>query len=145
MCGCVLHAPHWGAGPQPRHVPWLGIEPPTLQFTGWHSIHWTTPDRAGDMFQFLSIYLGVGLLSHLVRSYQTVFHSSHATYIPTSNVEGWNFSIFSSTLVIIYLFHYTIWSQCVNSTLALALICLFLMATDVEHLFMFQLAISIHV
>ena len=27
MCGCLLHAPCWGPGPQPRNVPWLGIEP----------------------------------------------------------------------------------------------------------------------
>ena len=40
MCGCLLHAPHWGPGPKPRHVPWLGIEPETLWFfAGWHSIH----------------------------------------------------------------------------------------------------------
>ena len=25
--------PHWGPGPQPRHVPWLGSEPVTLWFT----------------------------------------------------------------------------------------------------------------
>ena len=25
-------APHWGPGPQPRHVPWLGIEPATPGF-----------------------------------------------------------------------------------------------------------------
>ena len=21
MCGCLSHVPHWGPGPQPRHVP----------------------------------------------------------------------------------------------------------------------------
>ena len=31
---------------QPRQVPWLGIEPVTLWFTGLHSIHCTTPARA---------------------------------------------------------------------------------------------------
>ena len=31
---------------QPRHVPWLGIEPATFLFTGWHSVHWTTPAGA---------------------------------------------------------------------------------------------------
>ena len=41
-----LCAPYWGPGPQPRHVPWLGIKPATLRFTGWHSIHWITPARA---------------------------------------------------------------------------------------------------
>ena len=46
MCGCLSCAPYWGPGPQPRHLPWLGIEPATHWFTGWHSIHWATPARA---------------------------------------------------------------------------------------------------
>ena len=33
-------------GPQPRHVPWLGIEPANLWFAGPRSIHWATPARA---------------------------------------------------------------------------------------------------
>ena len=37
MCGCLLCAPYWGPGPQPRQVPWLGIELATLSFTGWCS------------------------------------------------------------------------------------------------------------
>ena len=45
MCGYLTHAPYWGPGPQPRHVPWLGIEPETLWFTGWCLIHWATPAR----------------------------------------------------------------------------------------------------
>ena len=40
------HAPYWGPGLQPRHVPWLGIQPDTLWFGGWRSIHWATPARA---------------------------------------------------------------------------------------------------
>ena len=31
---------------QPRHVPWLGLEPVTFWFTGQHSIHWATLARA---------------------------------------------------------------------------------------------------
>ena len=27
---CVVASWYWGPGPQPRHVPWLGIEPATL-------------------------------------------------------------------------------------------------------------------
>ena len=46
MCGCLSYTPYWGPGPQPRHVPWLGIELATLWFTGPHSIHWATPARA---------------------------------------------------------------------------------------------------
>ena len=38
--------PPLGPGPQPRHMPWLGIEPETLWFAGRHSIHWATPARA---------------------------------------------------------------------------------------------------
>ena len=44
-----IHArplPHWGPGPQPKHVSWLGIEPVTLWFAGQHSIHWATSVRA---------------------------------------------------------------------------------------------------
>ena len=29
-----LTPPNWGPGPKPRHVPWLGIEPTALWFTG---------------------------------------------------------------------------------------------------------------
>ena len=39
-CGCLAHAPYWGPGLQPRHVPWLGIEP---LVHGPASIRWTTP------------------------------------------------------------------------------------------------------
>ena len=46
MCGCFSHAPDWGPGPQPRHVPWLGNEPVSLWFAGWCSVHWATPARA---------------------------------------------------------------------------------------------------
>ena len=31
-CGCLSLGPHWEPGPQPRHVPWLGIEPTTTLF-----------------------------------------------------------------------------------------------------------------
>ena len=44
--GCLSHTPFWGPGLQPRHVPRMGIEPVTLWFTGWCSVHWATPTRA---------------------------------------------------------------------------------------------------
>ena len=50
MCGCLLHSPNRGPGLQPSHVPRLGIEPVTIWFTGWHSIHWATPARAPGLF-----------------------------------------------------------------------------------------------
>ena len=46
MCGCLSCASHWGPGPKPRHVPWLGIEPVTLRFAGGCSIQSATPARA---------------------------------------------------------------------------------------------------
>ena len=46
MCGCLLCASYWGPSPQPRHVPWLGIDLATLWFTGLCAIHWATPARA---------------------------------------------------------------------------------------------------
>ena len=42
--------PYWGPGPHPRHVPWPGIEPATLWFSGLHSMHWATPARAQKIF-----------------------------------------------------------------------------------------------
>ena len=41
---CVV-AFYWGPCLQPRHVPWLGIEPETLGFSGQCSVHWVTPAR----------------------------------------------------------------------------------------------------
>ena len=54
MCGCLTCASHWGLGLKPRYVPWLGIEPATLWFTGQCSIHWATPARA--IFYWLCYY-----------------------------------------------------------------------------------------
>ena len=48
-------APYWEPDLQPRHVPWLGIEPVTLRFAGWRSIHWATSARA-VVFVFFFFY-----------------------------------------------------------------------------------------
>ena len=68
MCGCLLCAPYWGPGPQPRHVPWLAIEPATFQFTVtvqfsslWtftvqHAVHWASPARASLLCRLGSAY-----------------------------------------------------------------------------------------
>ena len=42
---CFSYIPDWGPGPQSRHVPWLGIEPMTFQFTRQCSTHWATSAR----------------------------------------------------------------------------------------------------
>lgn len=44
--GCLLHSARPGLNLQPRRVPWLGIEPLTFQFAGWHRIKWATLARA---------------------------------------------------------------------------------------------------
>ena len=47
QCVVASHVPPTGdLAPQPRHVPWLGIQLVTLWFAGQHSIHWATPARA---------------------------------------------------------------------------------------------------
>ena len=56
MSGCLSHAPYWGPGLQPRHVPWLGVEPETLWFAGQHSIHGATPATVNCNFNY-KIYL----------------------------------------------------------------------------------------
>ena len=57
MCGCLSCTPYWIPGPQPRHVPWLGIKLATLRFSGQHSIHWATPARERIFCLFLSFFL----------------------------------------------------------------------------------------
>ena len=49
MCSCLLCAPYWEPGPQPRHVPCLGVEP-VHPLTGPRSIHWATSVRADLVF-----------------------------------------------------------------------------------------------
>ena len=55
---CVSHAPNQGPGPQPRHVPWLGMKPATLWFPGWHSVHWATPASTDSLLLINSSTLG---------------------------------------------------------------------------------------
>ena len=48
---CLLHVPNRGPGPQPRHVPWLGIHLATFPSMGRHSIRW--PHQPGPLFRKL--------------------------------------------------------------------------------------------
>ena len=48
----LTHPPHWEPGLQPKHVPWLGIEPEALGFAVWRSTHWATPAKAINYFFF---------------------------------------------------------------------------------------------
>ena len=85
MCGCLSHAPYWGPGLQPRHVPWAGIEPATRWFIGWHSIHWATPVRADsrnslyNLDRLLSDICAVNTLS-LVCSFISLYFLNLSIY-----------------------------------------------------------------
>ena len=81
---CLLHGPNWGPGPQPRHVPWLGIEPAAFQFTGWHSICWATPARA---LAVLSLTLQTHhALSHLCTKFLASFYSTSSLCLDISSL-----------------------------------------------------------
>ena len=55
-----------GPGQQPRHVPWLGTEPATPWFTGWHSIHWATPATVFLSKFYMYIVYGTTTLYNLL-------------------------------------------------------------------------------
>ena len=62
MCSCLSQAPYWGPGLQPRHMPWLEIEPATLWFSGQCSIHSATPARASVLyFLYLQYQVSIGV------------------------------------------------------------------------------------
>ena len=68
MCSCLLRAPHWEHGLQPRHVPWLGMEPvATLWLAG--SVHWASPARAICIISFVKLPLQ---LAYMAFSYWSV-------------------------------------------------------------------------
>ena len=49
-----LPPPYWRPGPQPKHVPWLGVEPAPLWFAGQHSIH--TSQGSSNLIYTLNEY-----------------------------------------------------------------------------------------
>ena len=57
MCGCLSGGAHWGPGPQPRHVPWLGIELATLWFPA--CVQLTEVHQPGLDFLFLRLCVSV--------------------------------------------------------------------------------------
>ena len=80
MCGCLSHDPYWGPGVQPRHVPWLGIEPVTLGFAGWHSIHWATQQPEHFPYIFLLIYEYSLHVKGILKSFIVIKLKYHAFY-----------------------------------------------------------------
>ena len=47
---------------QPRHIPWLGIEPVTFHFVGQHPTNWATPARAWVFFNWVISYRVLSVL-----------------------------------------------------------------------------------
>ena len=93
MCGCLSHAPYWGPGLQPRHVPWLGIELETLWFTGRHPIHWATPARAIILLTvFLMLYFlypcDYSVTTNLYFLIPSPFSASPPTSRPSGNHQS---------------------------------------------------------
>ena len=72
---CLLHAPTWGPGLQPRHVLWLGIELVTFWFTDQHSIHWATPARSQSFFSYSYVYSSPTQISMSIPSHKTFYWS----------------------------------------------------------------------
>ena len=72
--------PYSGPGPQRRHVPWLGIEPATLWFSGQHSVHWAIPARA--RMPFMNTRYGLCCMDcvHLTSFHSIRFFPSHSTF-----------------------------------------------------------------
>ena len=83
MCGCLSHAPNQGPDPQPRHVPWLGIEPVTIRFAGRQSVPWAAPARAEQNDFNRSIMVKIGKFN-ITHCYLTRILSSHFARSSTS-------------------------------------------------------------
>ena len=74
VCGCLSCVPKWGPGPQPRHVPWLGIELLTLWFPGRHSIHLGTPARARTVLNMKQKLWTLAFVLALLKTRFDFFH-----------------------------------------------------------------------
>ena len=87
--------PYWGPGPQPRHVPWLGIELVTLWFSGQNSIHWATPARALLKFIFFPFASRTHKNTKHINSFFFFFQSctiwflSHILYVQQYPCSNW--------------------------------------------------------
>ena len=70
---CLLHTPNWGPVPQPRHVPWLRMEPAAFWFAGPHSIHWAITAKArGKIFMAFTDVLNFAILFHCSYTYADI-------------------------------------------------------------------------
>ena len=104
----LSYSPHWGLGPQPRHVPWLGIEQVTLWFRSWSSIPGATPaglvlldflvlrswkSRNMDLTANLLIFMWVTIFINML-------------WIKQSTSERWIQSLFSCQFITSGTYHF---------------------------------------
>ena len=100
----LLCAPHWGPGPQPRHVSWPGTEPVTLWFAGWCSHHWAKPARAEwHLFYILTCHYHMDLFggSVLFRWFYCLFFGPciGATSLISDSASTFSMLIFPRTFL----------------------------------------------
>ena len=88
MCGCLSCTPNWGHGPQPRHVPWLGIEPVTLWFLGQRSVHWLSFIKMGKIILVLPTFHNCYERYTGVRHVKTLWKTSN----PIPVVINWKYT-----------------------------------------------------
>ena len=109
-CACLLRTSYWGLGPQPRHVPWLGIKPLTLWLAGPNSTHWATPARATFSQDFENQWINFIKKKKKkkpcwdfdcdgVKSIDQFKENWHLNNIEPSNPYRWLYFSFSVTLI----------------------------------------------
>ena len=84
MCGCLSRGPHWGPGPQPRHVPWLGIELATL----WFAAHTQSTELHQPGQRFSNFYCNFFFGSWLFRSVLLNFQAQGCFWLSFSLISS---------------------------------------------------------
>ena len=85
MCGCLSCCPYWGPGPEPRHVPWSGIELATLVHSlvlnplsytsqGWFAFWTSIKPKADYMNVKREIFIMLSAQSHIKRAKKKIFY-----------------------------------------------------------------------
>ena len=79
---------------------------------------------------------------NFLRNHHTVFHSGYTKYIPSNSAQAFPFLYILASLLYLFFLIMTILSD-MRACLLMALICISLMISDAEHLFMYVLVIVI--
>ena len=85
LISCLLHPNQW-PGPEPRHVPWPGIEPATFWLVGQCPAHWASQGwgMAYSHLMLLLTLVGLGLpFCHLFSIVPSMFYTSIHLFLPS--------------------------------------------------------------